>query len=58
MVVLNMFNLCVIDIFGISDYDLMFIQEKCDFEDEGEVEVDFGIDYIQYRVSIKRIIIY
>lgn len=44
--------MCAIDIFGISDHDLMFTQEKCDFEDEGEAEVDPGTDYIQHRVSI------
>lgn len=42
--------LFVVDIFGISDHDLMFTQEKCDFEDEGEAEVDPGTDYIQHRV--------
>nr|XP_022343269.1 DNA excision repair protein ERCC-6-like isoform X3 [Crassostrea virginica] len=40
-----------LDIFGISDHDLMFTQEKCDFEDEGEAEVDPGTDYIQHRVQ-------
>lgn len=44
--------LCAVDIFGISDHDLMFTQEKCDFEDEGEAEVDPGTDYIQHRVGI------
>ncbi|XP_062566324.1 DNA excision repair protein ERCC-6-like [Saccostrea cucullata] len=40
-----------LEIFGISDHDLMFTQEKCDFEDNGEAEVEHGDDYIQHRVQ-------
>ncbi|XP_061162866.1 DNA excision repair protein ERCC-6-like [Saccostrea echinata] len=40
-----------LEIFGISDHDLMFTREKCDFEDNGEAEVEHGEEYIQHRVQ-------
>ncbi|KAK3084061.1 hypothetical protein FSP39_007454 [Pinctada imbricata] len=45
-----------LDIFGLSDHDLMFTQEKCDIDhpdddDSGRKPMDHEDDYIQHRVQ-------